>query len=233
MMPGSAEQPVIPHSSCGRNWAEHFLRRYSCSSPESHSQLLLASSCRKDSRQARLRRLQSAAAPKSSRSACSFGFKSLLFRVDILSTIGVSMMLMGVMCWIVLAGIYKTRGPGRAGPGWAGDGTRPYATLVVAAGLLCAAISASTPLLWTNWRPRFLPWELETYINGVHNLGAPQPWLFPIFPWSAFAFAGLVFGLVLMSERARKVGAHIFFLVGGAGLILIYGAKFLDSRGPQ
>src|SRR6266704_4284021 len=62
-----------------------------------------------------------------------------LFRVDILNTIGVSMMLMGVMCWIVLAGIQKTRGPGRAGPGWAGDGTRPYATLVVAAGLLCAA----------------------------------------------------------------------------------------------
>ena len=156
-----------------------------------------------------------------------------LFRVDILNTIGVSMMLMGVMCWIVLGGIQAIHGPVHLRLGWAGEGTRPYASLIIAAVLVSTMIAALAPLLWTNWRPRFLPWELETYINGVHNLGAPQPWLFPVFPWSAFAFAGLVFGLVLMSERARKVGAHIFFLVGGAGLILIYGAKFLDSRGPQ
>ena len=32
---------------------------------------------------------------------------------------------------------------------------------------------------------------LESYVNGVHTFGVPQPWLFPIFPWTAFAFAGL------------------------------------------
>src|SRR6266436_4526431 len=117
-----------------------------------------------------------------------------LFRVDILNTIGVSMMLMGVVCWVVLAIIEARRSPGRPRPGWAGEGTRPYASLVTAAVLLCSAISAFTPLLWTTWQPKLLSWPIETYVNGVHNLGAPQPWLFPIFPWTAFAFAGLACG---------------------------------------
>src|SRR5271165_6109326 len=106
-----------------------------------------------------------------------------LFRVDILNTIGLSMMLMGMLCWMVLA---MTRG------------TRAMLGLsAVATGL---TISLLTPLLWNNWRPRWLPWPLESYINGIHNLGQPQAWLFPIFPWSAFAFIGLAVGFVLQSE---------------------------------
>jgi hypothetical protein len=138
-----------------------------------------------------------------------------LFRVDILNTIGLSMMLMGVMCWMVLAifGAANSR-----------------SKLVGAAVFVAAAVSALAPLLWTTWRPRFLPWEIETYINGVHNLGTPQAWLFPIFPWAAFAFAGLALGFLLLSDSARKLGAWAFLLAGVAGLILIYGAKFLDSR---
>lgn len=158
-----------------------------------------------------------------------------LFRVDILNTIGASMMLMGVMCWIV-AVLPKIRvGTGvHARPhASAGEGTRPYTNLAVSAILVAAVISAFAPLLWTNWRPRFLPWQLETYVNGVHNLGAPQPWLFPIFPWTAFAFAGLAFGFILTSDRGRKLGARIFSVVAPAGLVLIYGAKFLDSRSLQ
>ncbi len=54
-----------------------------------------------------------------------------------------------------------------------------------------AAIALATPPLWTTHRPRWLPWYLESYINGVHIYDKPQPWLFPLFPWSAFAFAGL------------------------------------------
>ncbi len=138
-----------------------------------------------------------------------------LFRVDILNVIGLSLMLMGGMCWGVLE-IF----------GAANSRTR----MVCAAVFVCAAISALAPLLWTIWQPRFLPWELETYINGVHNLGTPQAWLFPIFPWTAFAFAGLAFGFLLLSDSARKLGAGAFVLAGVAGLILIYGAKFLDSR---
>ena len=138
-----------------------------------------------------------------------------LFRVDILNTIGLSMTLMGAMCWAVLA---------------VSGASNSRAKLVATAVFVAAATSALAPLLWTTWRPRFMPWELETYINGVHNLGAPQAWLFPIFPWTAFAFAGLAFGFLILTDAARKLGAYAFWLAGGAGLVLIYGAKFLDSR---
>ena len=141
-----------------------------------------------------------------------------LFRVDILNTIGVSMMLMGVVCWIVLALAKATNVRGK----------------LVSAGILAAAVlSGLTPLLWTTWRPRFLAWPIESYVNGVHNLGAPQPWLFPIFPWSAFAFAGLAFGFVLVSGTARRLGGRVFLLAGGTGFALIYVARFLDSRSLQ
>ena len=99
----------------------------------------------------------------------------------------------------------------------------------------CAAaglISAMTPLLWTTWRPRFLPWELESYVNGVHNLGTPQPWLFPIFPWTGFAFAGLAMGVFVVS-RSAKGGAWALGIVGIFGVGLIAGAKFFDARGWQ
>ena len=151
-----------------------------------------------------------------------------LFRVDILNTIGLSMMLMGVVCWMVLAALGATGAGAVADPAAGARNVRPK--LVSSAVLVAAAISALSPLLWTTWRPRFLPWEIETYINGVHNLGTPQAWLFPIFPWTAFAFAGLAFGFLILSDSARNMGGSASFLAGAAGLVLIYGAKFLDSR---
>jgi uncharacterized membrane protein len=165
-----------------------------------------------------------------------------LLRVDILNTIGLSMMLMGVMCWAVLRGRDETHSPGRPRPGWAGEGTRPYAVrgetgflargaiLVVASLAVATAIAALSPLFWTTWHPRFLPWQLETYINGAHNLGTPQAWLFPIFPWTAFAFAGLAFGFILTGDLARNLGSRFYAFAGAAGIVLIYLSKFLDSR---
>lgn len=149
-----------------------------------------------------------------------------LFRVDILNTIGVSIMLMGAMCWGVLAlrdGEHRNRLP-------TGEENSRSPGLVGTAVLLAALIAGVTPWLWTTARPRFLPWQLETYINGVHNLGKPQPWLFPIFPWTAFAFAGLAFGFLLLSEPAKKLGAWFVVIAAAAGVALIYVAKFLDSR---
>lgn len=152
-----------------------------------------------------------------------------LFRVDILNTIGVSIMLMGVVCWSVL-GLRRRADEGVRPYGDSGATWSPLPKLIAAAVLTAAVISALTPMLWTTWRPRFLPWELETYINGVHNLGAPQAWLFPIFPWAAFAFAGLAFGLFMVSEAGKKLGARFFLVSSLAGLALIYLAKFLDLR---
>lgn len=157
-----------------------------------------------------------------------------LFRVDILNTIGLGIFLMGVLCWTVLvvAG-RRSEEPRDAQTSTPASRNTQSQYLVFAGVAIAAMISAVTPLLWTTWRPRFLPWIIETYINGVHNLGAPQPWLFPIFPWIGFSFAGLAIGFFLMSDFARKRGASIFLSCGAVGAMLIYAAKLVDARGWQ
>lgn len=179
--------------------------------------------------------------------------KSDLLRVDILNTIGVSMILMGVLCWFVLAispsGEPKKSSvgqptspelsaapasvqPGAAWPQMAKDSRSPLPLVLAAAGT-ALFISLLTPLLWTTWSPDWLPWPLESYINGLHNLGSPQPWLFPIFPWSAFAFAGLAMGFVLQSPWIRFREARSFLWIGLAGSLLIEFSRWLDARPYQ
>ena len=138
-----------------------------------------------------------------------------LLRVDILNTIGLSMMLMGVMCWIVLS---------------AGSSAHIRQRLTLCAAGTALAISLLTPPLWTTWRPHWLPWPVESYVNGVHNLGQPQPWLFPVFPWAAFAFVGLALGFVLQSDWSRVRQAQAIGVAGVAGLVTIFLARWLDAR---
>jgi uncharacterized membrane protein len=135
-----------------------------------------------------------------------------LLRVDILNTIGFSMMLMGITC--------RLAGGGRA------------RTAMVAAGV-ALAIALATPLLWTSWRLRGLPWPLETYISGVHTFNRPQPWLFPIFPWAGFAFAGLATGFLLVSDWVRKREPATFALLGAAGMAIVAVARGLDHHPQQ
>jgi uncharacterized membrane protein len=146
-----------------------------------------------------------------------------LLRVDVLNTIGLSMMLMGVVCWIVLSLNRRAQ----AAP------ARVRSALVISSTATASLISLLTPPLWTTWRPTWLPWPLESYIDGVHNLGTPQAWLFPIFPWTAFAFAGLAVGFVLQSEWARTRESRIFLLAGAAGLVLVEVSRWLDARPHQ
>jgi uncharacterized membrane protein len=141
-----------------------------------------------------------------------------LLRVDVLNTIGLSMMLMGVLCWLVLS-IHR--------------GERTRLTLVIASAATALLISLLTPPLWTTWRPNWLPWPIESYINGVHNLGTPQAWLFPIFPWAAFAFAGLAAGFILQSPWARQRETLTFFVAGTAGLLFVVAARWLDAQPRQ
>ncbi len=159
-----------------------------------------------------------------------------LFRMDILNTIGVASILMGALCWAVLAVTEPFSGgrftPTPSLPGAqvsTGVDAHRYRILAAAALTVAVLVSALTPLLWTSWRPRFLPWEVETYVNGVHNLGAPQSHLFPIFPWVGFAFAGLAVGFILISDFARARGGWIFLATGVAGVALIYASKLADT----
>jgi uncharacterized membrane protein len=147
-----------------------------------------------------------------------------LFRVDILNTIGLSMMMMGVLCWAVLT----LRGAGATAPDALKAGT-VRRSLALSAAATALSIALVTPLLWTTWSPNWLPWPVASYINGVHNLGTPQPWLFPVFPWSGFALAGLALGFVLKSDWARARETRALLSVGLVGLALIQVARWFDA----
>jgi len=125
-----------------------------------------------------------------------------LFRVDILNILGLSMILMGVLCWITASDSISSARIRR----------------ILASLALATFIAMITPPLWTTVRPRFLPWPLESYFNGVHIFNAPQPWLFPLFPWSAFAFAGLAVGFFLCTNFAQRREALSFAILGLAGI---------------
>jgi uncharacterized membrane protein len=161
--------------------------------------------------------------------------KSDLLRVDVLNTIGLSMMLMGVVCWLA-AGLFSPGGLRPAGQAKAAVPTGSpigRTALVLSAAGTALLISLLTPPLWTTWRPTWLPWPIESYVDGVHNLGVPQPGIFPVFPWTAFAFAGLAVGFVLQSQWARGREPRAFFSMGLAGWVLIEFARWLDAQPRQ
>jgi uncharacterized membrane protein len=128
-----------------------------------------------------------------------------LLRVDVLNILGLSMMLMGVLCWLT------------------GDGAVAAARIrTLVAGVFAAVtVAMATPPLWTTHQPKFLPWPIESYINGVHVFKEPQPWLFPLFPWSAFAFAGLAVGFFLFCQTQRRAGVCNSGRYGNRCLLLV------------
>src|SRR5437879_2055252 len=75
-------------------------------------------------------------------------FVVVVVLVVVLSVI--SMMVMGLSCWIVLSITL---------------GNRVRLVLGLMAVSVAAIISLLAPLMWTSWRPSWLPWPLESYIN--------------------------------------------------------------------
>jgi uncharacterized membrane protein len=136
-----------------------------------------------------------------------------LFRVDILNILGLSLMLMGVFCWFTSSASVSI--------------ARRRTTM--GALLVAILIAMLTPPLWTTWRPKLLPWPLESYINGVHTFSEPQRWLFPIFPWTAFAFAGMAIGFLVFSDFGRKKEALFFGSLGCAGIAAVMLSVLFDA----
>jgi uncharacterized membrane protein len=158
-----------------------------------------------------------------------------LLRVDVLNILGLSMILLGVLCWFT-----ASRSEGPAHPSEPSSsvsaGTNGVARsrnrAIVGALSAVAFVALITPLLWTTAQLSWLPWPIESYINGVHIFGRPQPWLFPLFPWSAFAFAGLAIGFLLFSGVAKRKEVLVFAGVGGFGL-LACALSLLFDAGPM
>jgi len=155
-----------------------------------------------------------------------------LLRVDVLNIIGLSMMLMALLCDLTLHVQVWGRAPSpvqaEQSSAAASGHHNSRAAIVVAALAATAIIALLTPPLYTTWRLTWLPWPLESYIDGCHNLGAPQPWLFPLFPWAAFAFAGLAAGFILFSDQARSHTAETLTMFAAVGAVAILAARQLD-----
>jgi uncharacterized membrane protein len=146
-----------------------------------------------------------------------------LFRVDVLNILGISMMLMGMLCWMsALSAWGSAASAGEVVARWRERG-------IFGALLVAAFIALATPPLWTTARLAWLPWPLESYFNGVHIFGRPQSWLFPIFPWAAFAFAGLAVGFFLVSDLAKRKETTAFLALGGTGTLAFALSLFLDA----
>jgi Heparan-alpha-glucosaminide N-acetyltransferase, catalytic len=157
-----------------------------------------------------------------------------LFRVDILNIIGLSMIFMALLSGLVLRLTTLPAAANRSSGGQPGSSpAMPVAATVTAALTVVVLIALVTPLLYTTWRPTWLPWELESYIDGCHNLGAPQPWLFSIFPWAGFAFAGLAAGVVLLSDWGREKTAQLLAWFAAVGAISVLIARQLDHSSFQ
>lgn len=139
-----------------------------------------------------------------------------LLRVDVLNILGIGMMLMGVVCWLATSEklVVSRR-------------VSMYGALVLA-----TVVAMVTPVLYTTHRLQFLPWPIESYIDGVHTFNAPQPWLFPIFPWIAFALAGLAVGLFMFTDLAKR-DERVTFGVLGAGGVFCCGAAIVLDRLPM
>jgi uncharacterized membrane protein len=144
-----------------------------------------------------------------------------LLRVDVLNIIGITMVLMGTLCWLTAPKPHT----GASAASISSARTRATTAALIAA----AVIALATPMLWTTLRPRWLPWPIESYINGVHVFNHPQPWLFPLFPWAAFGFVGLSLGFLLFSSFAKLNEARFFVTVGAAGIAASAISVLLDS----
>jgi len=135
-----------------------------------------------------------------------------LLRVDVLNILGIAMMLMGAVCWLATS-----------------EKLAVSRRVSLVSSLVLATVTAMvTPVLYTTHRLQFLPWPIESYIDGVHTFNAPQPWLFPIFPWIAFAFAGLAAGLFLFTDFAKRNEPRTFVLLGATGALCCAAAMLFD-----
>jgi hypothetical protein len=143
-----------------------------------------------------------------------------LLKVDVLNILGVSIIFMALFWRLVNMGDPElSTSRGSVASQIAKSVGRQRSRAIGLSLLIAVVIAIATPPLWTTHRPNFLPWMLESYINGVHNFGSPTPWIFSIFPWCGFAFVGLAFGSFLFSDFAQRKEVSALGIVGAIGAL--------------
>jgi uncharacterized membrane protein len=124
-----------------------------------------------------------------------------LLRVDILNTIGLSLMLMGLVISI--------------------SSTRKQDYLLT--GLTTLAMAMVTPLIWYGSYPSWVPSLITDYLHGGR-----RPWFFPVFPWVGFAFAGLFVGTLIISTNEKFKESKLMVWFAASGVVSIAAGMILD-----
>jgi len=102
-------------------------------------------------------------------------------QVDILQCIAVSLLLLQILLFLL----------------------RTERRLYAATASLTVAIIFATPIVWGIDFPNVLPAPVAAYMNGLHYS------LFPLFPWSAFLFAGALTGYIYLRGRDADQGSTV------------------------
>jgi uncharacterized membrane protein len=131
---------------------------------------------------------------------------TMLVRVDILNAIGASLLLVAAVA--------------------APKGGRPRVFVpLLLAGLLISLGPVVGPARFPAWLPR----PLTSYIGGQR----PMAW-FPLFPWGAWALAGVLIGhLWIRQGRTQRGAARVFILSTLVGLVLMGLVSLVRAVAPQ
>jgi uncharacterized membrane protein len=127
----------------------------------------------------------------------------VFFQVDVLHCIAVSLLFLQVLLLIL----------------------RSERRLYLVLSVVVAGVVFATPVMWGIDFRTLLPAPLAAYFNGLHYS------LFPLFPWSAFLFAGSITGYGYVEARQKqKEGAELKMMNGAAlgGLALIVASFALE-----
>ena len=109
------------------------------------------------------------------------------------------------------------------------DGAEAARRTSILAGVSRPGIALATPPLWTTWRPHWLPWYLESYINGVHTFERAAAVAFSDFSLGGVCVrgAGRWISAVQRLGRRRILASGGDFRRGGRGDIFL--SLWLDA----
>ncbi len=132
----------------------------------------------------------------------------VFFQADVLQCIGVSLLIIQVLLLLL-----RTE-------------RRLYTTLLI----LAVAVAFFSPIAWSiDWR-QYLPLPFAGYMNGIHFPSFPG---FPLFPWSAFIFAGAVVGYHYIEARQRSAEPHFFTAMMWIGLGLMTFSALIEPAASR
>lgn len=130
-----------------------------------------------------------------------------LLKVDILNTIGVSLMVVGLVQALI-----------------------PSRLRLSAFSTLALGVAYLSPLVWASPSLASWPWPLRHYLTGIPACG----W-FPLFPWLGFSLAGAAAGSVIAWHRSRQNPRHhyLYLALGLAAALLIFAGRLSAQHLPH